>query len=191
MKLPFTNPDVEPVQEGEPRVIGVGDNQISNVMDAISSETARELLSAVYADPATPSELAQRTDQSIQITSYHLHQLEEADLVTVADTVYSDRGREMNIYAPPDDPVVIFIGTEERKQGILDVFKRLFATGIVLIAATVYVFTKTFGYSSGPPGSRMPPHTILSISFVAFFLGGLLVLAVLTLWSLWSLRPSP
>lgn len=135
--------------------------------------------------PATPSELSDRTDESLQTVSYHLGKLEDAGLIHVADTRYSNQGREMAIYAPPDDPVLVFVGTEERKRGFLSLFKRVFGAVVLLLAATVYVMSRTFGYSSGPPGSRTAPHGLLTISFIAFFAGGLFVLALVVCWGVW------
>jgi len=178
--------DVDGSQQGEPRVVGVDDGDISEVLDAISSNTARTILSEVYNEPSTASELSERADESIQTVSYHLENLAAAGLVAVADTRISDRGKEMNVYAPPDDPVVVFVGTEERKDSLLDLLKRVFGAGVLLLGATVYVLYKTFGYSSGPPGSRPVHHSLLEISFIAFFAGGLFVLVLVTLWGVWT-----
>lgn len=185
MGLLPSSEDVDADQEGEPRVVGVDDDRVDEVLDALSSDTARTLLSEIYSDAGTPSELGDRTDLSIQTVSYHLDTLEENDLVRVAGTRYSEKGREMNVYAPPEDPVVVFVGTEERKTGFLDVLKRVFGAVLALFAATTYVFVETFGLSAGPPGTGAPSGGLLARPFVAFFLGGLFVLLLVVLWGTW------
>lgn len=57
---------VDGAQQGEPRIIGVDDENIDEALDAVSSTTARTLLSEIYSDPATPSDLRDRTDKSLQ-----------------------------------------------------------------------------------------------------------------------------
>lgn len=96
--------------DGEPRVIGVDEDDAEDILAALSSETARSLFAAVHETPATPSELADRTDTSLQNAQYHLEKLDEADLIEVVDTRYSEKGREMNVLGPSGAPVVLFAG---------------------------------------------------------------------------------
>jgi DNA-binding transcriptional ArsR family regulator len=184
--LPSTNA-VDTEQHGDPRVVGVDDEQLDDVLDAISSDTARTLLSEIYSDSGTPSELSDRTNFSLQNISYHLDNLEDSGLIRVAGTRYSEKGREMNIYAPAEEPVVVFVGTQERKSGFLDLLKRVFGAVVVLVAATAYVFVETFGYSAGPPGSGgAPSGGLLDLPFIAFLVGGLFVLLLVVLWGAWT-----
>lgn len=178
--------DTDTSQDGDPQVVGLDDDQLDEVLDVLSSDTARMILSEIYTVAATPSDIRDRTSLSLQIISYHITQLEEAGLIQVADTRYSEKGREMNVYAPADDPVIVFVGTEDRKTGLLELFKRVFGAGIMLVAATAYVFIETFGFSGGPPGSTAPTGGLLDISFVAFFLGGLSILLLVVLWGIWT-----
>lgn len=99
--------------DGDPRVIGVDDEDAGAVVSALSSDTARELFATLHDKPATPSELADQTETSLQNAQYHLEKLEEADLIDVVDTRYSAKGREMNVYGPSGAPVVLFAGGED------------------------------------------------------------------------------
>lgn len=179
--LPSTD-DVDTEQHGDPRVVGVDDEQIDDVLDAISSDTARTLLSEIYSDAGTPSELSERTDLSIQNISYHLDNLEDSGLIRIAGTRYSEKGREMNVYAPGEEPVVVFVGTQERKSGFLDLLKRVFGAVVALVAATAYVFVEMFSVSGGPPGSGAPSGGLLSRPIILFLVGGLLVLLLIVFW---------
>ncbi len=105
------------------------------VFDALAAETTREILAAIHEEPGTPSELAARTDTTVQNAMYHLDKLRDADLVTVAETRYSSRGKEMRVYAPPEDPVVIFVGAEE-SDGLLSRLKR-FLGAVALLASAL------------------------------------------------------
>ncbi|WP_254278645.1 ArsR/SmtB family transcription factor [Haloarcula marina] len=136
--LPSRGPDASTSQDGELQIVGV-DEDVSSVLDALSSETAREILNAVYSDPGTPSELADRLGMSIQKVSYHLEKLENEELITVAGTQYSEKGQEMKVYEPPEDPLVLFVGTRERKRSLRSLVRRLVPVVGLLTAASVVV----------------------------------------------------
>jgi DNA-binding transcriptional ArsR family regulator len=57
--LPST-PDTSAVDDAEPRVIGLDSEDADDLIGALSSGTAREVLTALHEDPATPSKLADR-----------------------------------------------------------------------------------------------------------------------------------
>ncbi|EMA02018.1 transcriptional regulator, ArsR family [Haloarcula vallismortis] len=134
--LPSRGPDTSTSQDGELQVVGV-DEDVSAVLDALSSETAREILNTVYEEPGTPSELADRLDMSIQKVSYHLEKLEDEELIAVAGVQYSEKGQEMKVYEPPEDPLVLFVGTQERKQSLRSLVRRVLPVVGILTAASV------------------------------------------------------
>lgn len=82
----------------------------------------------------------------------------------------------MNVYAPADDPVVVFVGTEERKTGLVDMLKRLVgATALLsLISAFLFVF-QAFG-QPGAAGGGPTILELLSFPGLEFLLGGCLSL---------------
>ena len=95
------------------RVLEMAEDDADEVLDALSSDTRRRVVRALFEEPATASELAGRLDTSIQNLHYHLTNLEEVGLVESIDTVYSAKGNEMTVYAPASDPLV-FVGDDER-----------------------------------------------------------------------------
>ncbi|GAA0658876.1 ArsR/SmtB family transcription factor [Salarchaeum japonicum] len=179
--LPSSNDDVDAQQEGELRVFGVDDDETSEVLDALGSDTARTILSSIYSEPATPSELQERTGFSLQTISYHLSNLEDTGVVRVAGTEYSEKGREMNVYAPADEPIAVFVGTEDRKNSLVELVKRVLSSFTVLVLSTGYVFFRTAELSASPSGSG-----VFTAPFAMFFLGGLLVLYVFIAWGVWD-----
>ncbi len=126
-------PDTSSVDDGEPRVVGIDSEEADDVLAALSSNTARQLLTALHDDPGTPSDLADRIDTSLQNAQYHLGNLEDADVVRVIDTAYSEKGREMNVYGPTDQPLVVFAGDESKETGLRAALKRLIG-GIAAVA---------------------------------------------------------
>ena len=129
--LPDRTPD-----DREPRVVGVDDEDADDLIAALGSETAREILTRLHDEPATKSELAAAVDTSLQNVQYHLGRLDDADLVDVIDTAYSEKGREMDVYAAADEPLVLFSGGSESSSGIKTALMRLLGGyGIIGLAA--------------------------------------------------------
>ncbi|WP_158855188.1 helix-turn-helix domain-containing protein [Halorhabdus sp. CUG00001] len=125
MSLLPSEPDTSPTEESDPRVIGVDSDAADDLIAALSSETARAILAALHDDPAPPSKLAEEVETSLQNVQYHLENLADAGAVEVIDTVYSEKGREMDVYAPADRPLVIFAGEESRTPSLRQVLSRL------------------------------------------------------------------
>jgi DNA-binding transcriptional ArsR family regulator len=110
-KRPVDRPD-----DG-PRVVGLDDRESGDVFSVLSSEVARSILTELYRDPTTQSDLADRVDTSIQNVRYHLDRLADAGLVEVVDQWYSEKGTEMDVYAPNGGPLVLVAGDREQQGG--------------------------------------------------------------------------
>jgi DNA-binding transcriptional ArsR family regulator len=145
-------PDATP-EEREPRVVGVDDDEADDLIAALGSETARAILSTLHDRPATKSELADEVDTSLQNVQYHLSRLDEADLVDVVDTAYSEKGREMDVYAAADEPLVLFSGGSEESTGIKTALMRLLGgyglIGLAAVAVQRLLAVGSLGGSSG------------------------------------------
>jgi DNA-binding transcriptional ArsR family regulator len=133
-----TRPDPPSEEDKEPRVVGLDSDEVSDLLSAISSETARTMLSALHDEPATPSELADRVDTSIQNAQYHLGKLEDADLIEPGGTAYSEKGREMTVYTPADRALVVVAGGEDDTSGLQSVLAQLLGgLGVVALGSVV------------------------------------------------------
>jgi len=156
MSLLPSEPDTSAAEEADPRVIGVDSDDADDVLSALSSDTARELLSELHRDPAPPAEVADRVDTSLQNAQYHIEKLEAAGAIEVIDTVYSEKGREMNVYAPADRPLVIFAGDEDQTTGIRAALSRLLGSLGILAVASLAV-QALFGQGVLDSGSAPAP----------------------------------
>lgn len=192
--LPSSRPDVQADQEGELRLLGLDDDTTDAVLDAISSETARTLLGQIHDEPQTPSELAAQTDTSLQNISYHLEKLEAAELIQVAGTQYSEKGREMKVYGPADEPLVMFVGSDERKLSFKQLLTRFIGATSLLAVLSILLhslieggmpyisFTGAGGDGAGG-GAAVEPALPLA---TALFLGGFVMLVLLFVWWYWE-----
>jgi DNA-binding transcriptional ArsR family regulator len=133
-----SSPDTSAADEADPRVVGLESDDADDLLSALSSATARKLLAALHEEPSTPSAVADRIDTSLQNAQYHLKKLEDADIIEVIDTVYSEKGREMKVYAPTSQPLVVFAGDEESSSGLKSALSRLLgALGAVGVASVI------------------------------------------------------
>jgi DNA-binding transcriptional ArsR family regulator len=193
-----SRPDATAAEEADPRVIGLDSEDADDLLSALSSDTAREVLATLHEEPDTPANVADRVDTSLQNAQYHLGNLEDAGLIEVTDTVYSEKGREMNRYAPADRPLVVFAGPEEESRGLQSALTNLLgAVGILGVASLLVQWyvegppfgAQTGGADAGGSGGGMGTMSTEAAPTAAdtaaglppgllFFLGGLLVLAV-------------
>ena len=139
MSLLPSRPDAEPAEDAGPRVVGVDDAEADDVLSALSSGTARRVLAELHDDPAPPSELADRVETSLQNVQYHLDKLQSCGAVEIVDTAYSAKGREMDVFAPADQPLVVFAGGTEDESTLRTALSRLLGAVALLAAGSVLV----------------------------------------------------
>ena len=131
----------DPEVDASPRVVGLDDDDAEDLLSALSSTTARRILGELHDEPTNPAKLADSIDTTLQNVQYHLGRLESAGAIEVIDTVYSEKGREMDLYAPADRPLVVVAADEEETSGLSDVLSRLLGgVAIVGIASLIAQF---------------------------------------------------
>lgn len=120
-----TSSDATVRRSDDPTVISLDDERSEAVLSAVQSETGRSVFRALTREPLTPTGVADRLDTSVETVGYHLDNLQDAGLVDVVDTVYSAKGREMDVYGPSEDPLVLFLGSMENERGVREAFAEL------------------------------------------------------------------
>lgn len=182
-------------RESAPRVIGLDSDEADATLSALSSGTSRRILTALHERSDTPASIADRVDTSLQNAQYHLSKLADAGLVEVTDTVYSEKGREMKVYAPADRPLVVFAGGDEESAGLESALTRLLGAvgvlGLASLLVQVLLRGVPFVAQSGEAGAETAQADAQSTAVetasavetavglppgLVFFLGGLTVL---------------
>lgn len=116
------------IEVSDPKVIDLGSDEAEIVLDSLSSKTTRDVFMTVYEEPSAKSEIADKIDNSIQNTKYHIDKLEEASLIESKRTDYSEKGNEMDVYGPTNEAVILLASDEETKSRIRKNMKPLAAT---------------------------------------------------------------
>ena len=173
--------------DGGTRLLWIDDDEAETLIGSLSSETARSVLTALHEEPRTASELADHVDTSLQNVRHHINNLTEADLVEAKETRYSVKGREMKVYGPVDDSLVVCVGDKDERGSLLDSLRQFVGAAAALVVGSLLVhFTYGTAGVTGPSGPRVPDSVggtgeLLSVLSpgMAFLAGGLVVLAVI------------
>lgn len=192
-------PEVEEDAEDALRTLFLDSDDAGDLISSLSSDTARSILVQLHDDPSTASELADHVGTSVQNVRHHLDNLKDSGLVQVSDTKYSSKGREMDVYAPSEEPLVVFVGSQDgSSNGFVDSLKRFVgAIGLLGIASALlqwFVWTHATGGTTGEiirapqslGGGGVSPLGIPAGAL--FFAGGALMLAVASSWRYWQRR---
>jgi DNA-binding transcriptional ArsR family regulator len=186
--------DTTAADDPAPRVIGLDSADADDLLGVLSSRTARRILATLHEEPASASEVAEGVDTSLQNVQYHLGRMHDAGLVEVVDTVYSEKGREMKLYAPADRPLVVVAGDDSDTDGLRSALTRLLgAVGVLALVSALVQFllgrtTTTAGTATSADSaeaSRIAAETTAAAATtglppgLVFFCGGL---AVLVAW---------
>ncbi|SDJ97061.1 Helix-turn-helix domain-containing protein [Halovenus aranensis] len=126
-------------RDDDPAVFYVDDERTAEMISTLSGETALTIFRMLSDDALTASEIADDLDLSVQNASYHLDNLQEADLIEVIDTCYSEKGREMEIYTVTREPKILVLGSEDEGRTLRRAFTALAgAIGIPAVALAVW-----------------------------------------------------
>ncbi|AGN00796.1 putative transcriptional regulator [Salinarchaeum sp. Harcht-Bsk1] len=155
---------------GPPRVLDLTGERADEVFSALSSATARTILSALYEEPKPASQLVGETDTSLQNVQYHLDRMQDAELIEVADTRYSEKGNEMCVYAPTDAAVVLCGSEQSATDRLRDAAPRLLGAVGVLGGASLgvqFLWTEYVVATGSSGGSAEQPMTMDTTSTAA------------------------
>ncbi|KTG11603.1 ArsR family transcriptional regulator [Haloprofundus marisrubri] len=182
-----------------PKLVGFEDDDAEQILSAVASTTARRVLGVLYDAPTTASEIATQLDSSVQNVSYHLGRLDDAELVEVVETWYSEQGREMDVYAPTNSALVLFAGAERETPSLTTALRRVFGAVGTIGIVSVLVHTRWPASTASPspraatPAVQQPDPTTWEM-LVAFgagpggFVLGVGVFVVFSLFLAWYLR---
>lgn len=106
------------------RSLDLTDEAASEVLSALQSGTAREIVAALADEPATATDLAGLTETSPQNVHHHLDRLVDAGLVVQIDTWYSSRGVEMAVYDLCTDSLAIDLASDGGRPTLRPVGRR-------------------------------------------------------------------
>ena len=99
-------------------ILPLNDKNSKRISQIISNDTARNILEAIASEPLSTSEIAEKLRIPLSTVQYNLEKLNDAGLAKVERTKYSEKMKEVKIYAPQRKFVVIVPEKTDRKNVI-------------------------------------------------------------------------
>lgn len=101
------------------------------ITQVISNDTARQIIELLADAPLSASDIAQRLKTPLTTIVYNLENLEKVGLIKVDRIKYSEKGREVKMYAPVRKLIVVVPERTDRKS-VTDLLRKY--VGVILAA---------------------------------------------------------
>ncbi len=191
-------------------VMEPGDERAQKIAKAIASPTAGEILQILAENPKSLTDITDRLALPMNTAKYHVDNLLDAGVISVADTKYSVKGREVKIYSLTNQLLIVAPRRSDIRSLLLK-YASLF--GIVAVASlavsSILPLVSDWGMHAatveapapavaGNGAGREAGMLTLKAGYdgiaaspaaldpaLAFFLGGLLVIFVLVCYEAW------
>jgi DNA-binding transcriptional ArsR family regulator len=111
------------------------------ITQIISNDTARQIIELLADVPLSASDIAERLQAPLTTITYNLENLESVGLVKVERIKYSEKGREVKIYAPVRKLIVVVPEKTDRKS-VTDVLRKYL--GVILAAVLASSLIEVF-----------------------------------------------
>jgi DNA-binding transcriptional ArsR family regulator len=115
-------------------ILEPGDERAQKISKAMASQTASDILQLLAENKKSLTEITDRLAIPLTTAKYHIENLLEAGLITVAEIKYSVKGREIKIYAVTNQ-LLIVAPRQSNVRSLLLKYASLF--GIVLFGSLV------------------------------------------------------
>ncbi|MGB2728640.1 MAG: winged helix-turn-helix domain-containing protein [Halobacteriota archaeon] len=132
-------------------ILPLNDKNSKKITQIISSDTARNILEAVASEPLSTSEIAEKLGIPLSTVQYNLDKLNDAGLVKVERTRYSEKMKHVKIYAPQRKFVVIVPEKTDRKN-VIATLKRYLTVIFFAVAGSGMIEFLTMKMKMKSPG---------------------------------------
>jgi len=88
-------------------ILEPGDERAQKISKAMGSQTASDILQLLAEHPKSLTEITERLSIPLTTAKYHTENLLEAGLISVAETRYSVKGREIKIYSLTNQLLIV------------------------------------------------------------------------------------
>jgi DNA-binding transcriptional ArsR family regulator len=193
-------------------VLEPGDERAQKIAKAMASQTANDILTLLATGTKSLTDITEQLNIPITTAKYHAENLLDAGLITISQTKYSVKGREVKIYALTDQ-LLIVAPKQTNIRSLLLKYTSLFgivvAGTLAIIGLAPLLAGQTLTSNAAPlmmsrqtsGGNEVfAAKAVADTSLVqevspdlalAFFCGGALVIFVLLCYEayLWKKRP--
>jgi predicted transcriptional regulator len=119
------------------------------ITQVISNDTARQIIELLADAPLSANDIAQRLQAPLSTITYNLENLESVGLIMVEKIKYSEKGREVKIYAPVRK-LIVLVPEKTDRSSVADILRKYL--GIILTAffasSLIEFFMRTAGMNT-------------------------------------------
>ncbi len=131
------------------------------ITQVISNDTARQIIERLADSPLSASDIAERLQAPLTTITYNLEKLEDVGLIKVEKIKYSEKGREVKIYAPVRKLIVVVPEKTDRKS-VSDIIRKYL--GVILASALASGLIEFFMRRGGTEVMRITDESVKSIN---------------------------
>ncbi len=127
-------------------VLEPGDERAQKIAKAMASQTANDILTLLAAGTKSLTDITEQLNIPLTTVKYHTENLLDAGLLTVSETRYSIKGREVRMYALTDQILIVAPKQTDIRTLLLkysSLFGIVIAGTLAIVALAPLLFSQT------------------------------------------------
>lgn len=89
------------------KILATDDEKIKSFGELFTNDSSREILQLLFNEELTATQIAQKTDISLQLVRYHLNKLQDLGVVKIAKVEKNSKSQDMKVYSATKFSIVI------------------------------------------------------------------------------------
>jgi len=89
------------------KILATDDEKIKSFGELFTNDSSREILQLLFNEELTATQIAQRTDISLQLVKYHLNKLRDLGIVKILKIEKNSKSQDMKIYSATKFSIII------------------------------------------------------------------------------------
>ena len=89
------------------KILATDDKKIKSFGEILSNDSSREILQLLFNEELTASQIAKKSDVSLQLVKYHLNKLQDLGVVKVSKIEKNSKSQDMKVYTASKFSIVI------------------------------------------------------------------------------------
>ena len=97
------------------KILATDDKKIKSFGEIFTNDSSREILQLLFNEELTATQIAQKSDISLQLVKYHLNKLQDLGVVKISKVEKNSKSQDMKIYTASKFSIVIVPPTLSEK----------------------------------------------------------------------------
>ena len=97
------------------KILATDDKKIKSFGEIFSNDSSREILQLLFNEELSATQIAQKTEISLQLVKYHLIKLQDLGVVTISKIEKNSKSQDMKIYTATKFSIIIVPPTLSKK----------------------------------------------------------------------------